>query len=284
MDIAKENPRVIGDFVWSGMDYLGEVGIGSWEYDDYAPRFDSGCGWISAGSGRIDLTGKPLAEMKYTRVAFGLDKIGLAVVPVHHTHHKHSPSAWKMSNAIESWTFEGCEGKSAAVEVYSRYPYVSLYVNDTCVGTKRTGKDGRTSFKTVYQPGILRAVALDHNRNTVAETSLETAGKETVLQAEPEKNHVKLNEDLCYVRLRYTDKNGTVKPLVRGDIHVEVEGGTLLGLGSACPYYPDRYLTDVTDTYYGEAMAVIRPDKEGILSVHAYSSAGNDTENILVKG
>lgn len=284
MDIAKEEPRVIGDFVWSGMDYLGEVGIGSWEYDDHAPRFDSGCGWISAGSGRIDLTGKPLAEMKYTRVAFGLDKIGLAVIPVHHTKHKHSPSAWKMSNALENWTFEGCEGKSAIVEVYSREPFVSLFLNDSCVGTKRTGKDGRVSFKTTYQPGLLRAAALDYNKNVVAETYLKTAGKETVLKVKPENKEVKLHEDLCYVRLRYTDKAGTVKPLVRGDIRVEVEGGTLLGLGSACPYYPDSYLKNVTDTYYGEAMAVIRPDKEGILSIRAYSSSGNDTANILVKG
>ena len=44
------------------------VGIGAWEYKDYAPRFDGGCGWVSAGSGRIDLTGKPLGEMAYTRV------------------------------------------------------------------------------------------------------------------------------------------------------------------------------------------------------------------------
>ena len=54
--MAKEDPRIIGDFVWAGMDYLGEVGIGSWEYKEYAKRFDIGPGWVSAGSGRIDLT------------------------------------------------------------------------------------------------------------------------------------------------------------------------------------------------------------------------------------
>lgn len=72
--MAKEEPRIIGDFVWAGMDYLGEVGIGSWEYKEYAKRFDNGPGWVSAGSGRIDLTGKPLAELTYTKVAFGLEK------------------------------------------------------------------------------------------------------------------------------------------------------------------------------------------------------------------
>ena len=71
-ELAKKHRRIIGDFVWAGMDYLGEVGIGAWEYRDYAPDFSHGPGWISAGSGRIDLTGKPLAEAAYTRVAFEL--------------------------------------------------------------------------------------------------------------------------------------------------------------------------------------------------------------------
>lgn len=69
-EMAKNNPRMIGDFVWAGMDYLGEVMVGSWEYDDYAKNFDGGLGWVSAGSGRIDLTGKPLCEALYTKVAF----------------------------------------------------------------------------------------------------------------------------------------------------------------------------------------------------------------------
>ena len=55
------------------------------EYKDYAPRFDGGCGWVSAGSGRIDLTGKPLGEMAYTRVAFELEDLAIAVMPVDHT-------------------------------------------------------------------------------------------------------------------------------------------------------------------------------------------------------
>ena len=45
MQEAKRDKRIIGDFVWAAQDYLGEVGIGAWEYKDYAPRFDGGCGW-----------------------------------------------------------------------------------------------------------------------------------------------------------------------------------------------------------------------------------------------
>ncbi len=119
MQEAKRDKRIIGDFVWAAQDYLGEVGIGAWEYKDYAPRFDGGCGWVSAGSGRIDLTGKPLGEMAYTRVAFELEDLAIAVMPVDHTKDVHSPSAWKMTNAMESWSWDGCDGNAAKVEVYT---------------------------------------------------------------------------------------------------------------------------------------------------------------------
>lgn len=67
---VQDNPRLLGDFVWSGMDYLGEVGLGAWEYKDYAPDFAHGPGWISSGCGRVDLIGTPLGEVLYTRVVF----------------------------------------------------------------------------------------------------------------------------------------------------------------------------------------------------------------------
>ena len=93
-ELAKENPRLIGDFVWAGFDYLGEVMVGSWEYEEYAKNFDAGLGWMSAGSGRIDLTGKPLGEALYTKVAFELEKGPyIAVRPLCHQKNSHSPSA-----------------------------------------------------------------------------------------------------------------------------------------------------------------------------------------------
>lgn len=271
---AKENPRLIGDFVWSGMDYLGEVGIGSWEYKEYAPRFDNGKGWVSAGSGRIDLTGKELAEMKYTRVAFELDKIGMAVIPVNTAKEKHSPSAWKMTNAVESWSWTGCSGRKTKVEVYARAASISLYINGKCVGTQSPKNDCKTVFHVKYEDGELMAVAYDEQHDVIAKTRLFTAQKETVLTLEPETTNLKLNQDLCYVRMRYTDKNGVLKPMTRSNIEVEVENGELLGLGSACPFYTYSYLGNVTDTYYGEAMAIIRPTREGKMSVHAKSEYG----------
>ena len=283
MQEAKQDKRIIGDFVWAAQDYLGEVGIGAWEYKDYAPRFDGGCGWVSAGSGRIDLTGKPLGEMAYTRVAFELEDLAIAVVPVNHTRDAHSPSAWKMTNAMESWSWDGCEGNAAKVEVYTRADHVSLYINGECIGTKKPKNDCKVFFDTTYHSGEIRAVACDANDNVIAEKTLTTAGKETVLRAEPELTEVNADHDLCYVRMRYTDENGESKPLARGKIRLAVEGGELLAFGSACPYYPESYQSAETDTYYGEAMAIIRPQAEaGKVVVKAESELGNATAEINI--
>ena len=268
-EMAQQEPRLIGDFVWAGMDYLGEVGVGSWEYRDYAPDFDHGPGWITAGSGRIDLTGHPLAEASYTKVAFGLTEGPvIAVRPVNHTHDKHSPSAWKMTNAIESWSWHGCEGEDADVEVYTRAPFVELFLNGRSCGKKKRGKNCIVCFRIKYEPGELTAVALDQQGNETAGASLTTAGNETILHAIPEQEIVKPGQ-LCYVNLIYSDAEGQVKPLERHRIHVCVENGTLLALGNACPYNAEGYGHDYTDTYWGRALAVVRADGAGPLTLTA---------------
>ena len=68
-------------------------------------------------------------------------------------------------------------------------------------------------------------------------------------------------DGLCFIRLQYTDKEGTVKPLERGILKVNVTNGELLGLGNGCPYNEIGYCTDRTDTYFGEALAVVRAGK-----------------------
>lgn len=271
-EFAKKTPALIGDFVWAGMDYLGEVGVGSWEYRNYAPDFLHGVGWITAGSGRINLIGEPLGEALYTKVAFELtDKPQIAVVPVSHTNKKHSPSAWKFSNAIPSWSWNGLDGKKASVEVYSRAPVVELYVNGKKVGRKKFKKNCRFDFGVKYRGGEITAVNLDKKGKEISRSSLKTAGEETVLSVVPEKSTVKAGE-VCFVRLRYTDESGVLKPLGRGIVEVKVDGGELLAAGSACPFNTIGYTGNKTDTYYGEAMAVVRAGS-GTVTVSA--SDGN---------
>lgn len=257
-ELAKQEPRLVGDFVWAGMDYLGEVMVGSWEYADYAETFDGGPGWVSAGSGRIDLTGKPLGEALYTRVALEADNGPyIAVCPVNHTGDRHSPSAWKMTNAMPSWSWTGCEGRKANVEVYARAARVELVLNGHTVGSKTLKNDCLARFSIPYESGTLEAVSYDAADHEIGRCKLQSAGGTTRLALDAEEPTVKPGH-LCYVRLRYTDENGITKPLARGNIQVQVRGGTLVGLGSACPFNKHSYLDSETDTYYGEALAIVR--------------------------
>ena len=257
-ELAKQEPRLVGDFVWAGMDYLGEVMVGSWEYADYAETFDGGPGWVSAGSGRIDLTGKPLGEALYTRVALEADNGPyIAVCPVNHTGDRHSPSAWKMTNAMPSWSWTGFEGRKANVEVYARAARVELVLNGHTVGSKTLKNDCLAKFSIPYESGTLEAVSYDAADHEIGRYKLQSAGGATSLTLDAEEPAAQTGH-LCYVRLRYTDENGITKPLMRGNIQVQVRGGTLVGLGSACPFNKHSYLDSETDTYYGEALAIVR--------------------------
>lgn len=257
-ELAKQEPRLVGDFVWAGMDYLGEVMVGSWEYADYAETFDGGPGWVSAGSGRIDLTGKPLGEALYTRVALEADNGPyIAVCPVNHTGDRHSPSAWKMTNAMPSWSWTGCEERKASVEVYARAARVELVLNGHTVGSKTLKNDCLARFSIPYESGTLEAVSYDAADHEIGRCKLQSAGGTTRLTLDAEEPTVKPGH-LCYIRLRYTDENGIAKPLARGNIQVQVRGGTLVGLGNACPFNKHSYLDSETDTYYGEALAIVR--------------------------
>lgn len=271
-ELAKQEPRLVGDFVWAGMDYLGEVMVGSWEYADYAETFDGGPGWVSAGSGRIDLTGKPLGEALYTRVALEADNGPyIAVCPVNHTGDRHSPSAWKMTNAMPSWSWTGCEERKANVEVYARAARVELVLNGHTVGSKTLKNDCLAKFSIPYESGTLEAVSYDAADHEIGRCKLQSAGGTTRLTLDAEEPTVKPGH-LCYIRLRYTDENGITKPLARGSIQVQVRGGTLVGLGSACPFNKHSYLDSETDTYYGEALAIVRMGDSDAMTIAASDS------------
>jgi beta-galactosidase len=263
---AKRNPRLIGDFVWAGMDYLGEAGVGAWEYAEYAPRFE-GFGWLTAGSGRVDLTGRPLGEALYTRVALEQDAGPyLAVRPVHHSGEKHSPSAWKMSDALDSWSWDGCEGRTAEVEVYARAASVELLVNGRSVGRRRLVDDCVARFRTPWRAGVVEAVAYDAAGAEIGRHALRSATGATELRAEPEQPAVRPGR-LAFVRLRYTGADGIGRPVERGLLTVAVTGGTLLGLGSAAPFNPASFTGTTTDTYYGEALAVVQAGEGGVIEL-----------------
>lgn len=187
-----------------------------------------------------------------------------------------------MTNTWESWSWNGCEGKKTQVEVYARGSRVALFLNGEKLGEKVPKGDCRVVFPVTYRPGVLMAVAYDADGNELHRTSLQSAQGDTRLALCPEQAAV-TPEELCYVRLRYTDSQGTLKPLTRGRINVSVKGGALLGLGNGCPYNETGYLTASTDTYYGEALAIVRPDGPGTMQITAESRLGTVQAEIVCK-
>lgn len=280
-ELAKKHPRIIGDFVWSGMDYIGETGDGCAEYSDY--RFDDEpCRRMTGGNGRIDLLGKPRAEAAYTRVAFERETGPLiAVNPVYQTE-KLRLTGWQLTKALESWSWRGCAGMPAQVEVYAQADSVELLVNGTSVGKKRLNHTCRAVFRTVYQDGEVTAVSYDSAGKEIGRYTLTTAEADTQLRVTPEESIV-APEGLGFVRLQYTDKNGVWKPMEKHTLRVRVENGTLEGLGSANAYVRGNYAQDTTQTYYGEAMAVIRAGANGPVRVTVTDEQGDHVLTIPVK-
>lgn len=278
-DIAQDHPQIIGDFVWAGMDYIGETGMGAPEYGDYKLAADET--QMTGGNGRIDITGKPRSEAAYTRVALGQATGPLiAVQPVDRTDDP-ALTGWALTRAVESWSWKGCEGKKATVEVYARAAQVELMLNNRSVGKKAVSKTCRTLFKVPYESGELTAISYDSAGNEIGRQTLRSAGDAAVLQVLPEKETVRPN-GLAFVRLRYTDAKGIWMPQERHTLKVQVENGTLLGLGSANSYVVGNYTTDVTDTYYGEALAILRANGSGEVRVSVTEDEGKAPVSALI--
>lgn len=262
-EIAKKNKRIIGDFVWAGWDYIGEVGDGAAEYSDY--KFEDPATRMTGGNGRIDLNGKPRAEAAYTRVAFERETGPFIAVDPVYQKEKLRLTGWQLTKALESWAWDGCNGEPAKVEVYARAAQVELFINGKSVGKKKV-KKCRANFNTTYQDGEITAVSYDENGKEINRYSLQTAGKDTVLQVRPEEKTVK-PEDLAFIQLQYTDSKGIWKPMEKHNIKVTVENGVLKGLGSPAPYVKGNYTDHTVATYYGEAMAVVQADGNGPVKV-----------------
>lgn len=251
---VKKHPQVVGDFVWSAWDYLGEACIGDWTYHSYKGLP------LLAGQGMIDITGKPLASMYFMQIIWGLRKKPfIGIRPVNHAKEAPSTGAWQFTNAIDSWSWQGFEGTKATVEVYADAAAVRLKLNDSEVGTKPV-KKYKAYFKLPYQPGTLTAEALDDKGDVISNHSLTTAGTETVLTVRHEKTVLRANnQDLCYLSIEFTDGKGNLKPYIEQRVEITVDGAvTLAGFGSALCKTDEVFDKNYHNSYRGRALAVLR--------------------------
>lgn len=275
---VKKYKQLIGDFVWSGWDYIGEACIGDWTYHSYKGLP------LLAGQGMIDITGKPLASMAFMQVVWGLrDKPFICVEPLNHSKETPEKGAWQFTNAIDSWNWPGYEGQKTKVEVYARGNAVRLLLNGKEIGRKRLRRN-RAVFSLKYMPGTLCAQVLDAKGNVISKSQLQSGDSRTVLRIQSEKKEVGPGE-IFYVPIEFTDEEGQLRPAIEQRIDIQTENGKLLGFGSALAKTDEVFDQDHHDSYRGRALAVLKAGKRGTITITALSQGYESaTETIKIKG
>lgn len=267
-----DNSYVIGDFMWTAWDYLGEAGVGEPAYGTTQAPFSKEYPCQNAYIGAVDLTGEPEAFAYYVATLWGVyNQPFIAVRPLSHAGEDYTLGKWRMTDAVHSWTWPGQEGKTAEIEIYSGAAFVELIQNGVPLG-KKVPEDCKVSFQTSYHPGILEAVAYDANGQETTRSELRTAAEKTRLTILPEETVIHADgEDLAYVAVEITDLSGIRKMLSDCPVKITVTGaGTLAAVGSADPRVTESYLSDTFTTYQGRMIAIIRSNGEaGAIRVRA---------------
>lgn len=271
--------QLIGDFVWSAWDYIGETCMG-WTYQSY-----KGLPLLS-GQGMIDITGLPLAQMAFLRTVWGTEtEPFLAVRPLNHSGETPSKGAWQFTNALDSWTWHGFEGKPTVAEVYTTADSVRLELNGKVIGTKKVRKN-KALFSVKYAPGTLTAIALDRSENETGRTRLISGEKAPILTVRPDRSVLPPDgQALCFAEIEFTDKNGVLLPYMEQRVDIKIDGNavTLQGFGSALTKTDEVFIHPYHNTYRGRALAVFRAGKADGKSTVTVSSENTEPVSFSIE-
>ena len=262
----EDYPWVIGEFVWTGYDYLGEPT----PYDTYWPS-------RSSYFGICDLAGLPKDRYYLYRSHWRTDDHTIHVLP--------------------HWTWPGREGKVTPVYCYTDAPEAELFVNGKSQGRISHNKESRLDrFRlrwnnVKYQPGELRVVAYNADGSVMGETKVKTAGEPAALQLDvecPLSDHNTLKadgSDLAYITVSLTDKAGTFCPTLDDDIILSVEGAGIFEAacnGDATSLQSMREPT--MKLFSGKAVFVVRSTKDsGTIKVTATDKKRNLQKTISLQ-
>ncbi|AET61101.1 glycoside hydrolase family protein [Paenibacillus terrae HPL-003] len=266
-----ENSHIVGDFTWTGWDYLGEVGAGRVKYDPDEVSFLGSYPWLTAWCGDIDIIGNRRPVSYYREIVFGLRKDPyIAVQRPEHYGKQPFPSKWSWSDSVGSWSWDGYEGKPIRVEVYADADEVELLVNGKSAGKAAAGYDHRNKaeFDVVYEPGEIAAVAYTDGQAT-GRMTLHSATGDVQLKVEADRAEIAASDrDLSFVMISLVDGHGNVYSTADRKVSVQVKGsGVLQGFGSANPKSSENFFDTERTTFDGKALAVVRPKDVGIITV-----------------
>jgi beta-galactosidase len=275
---VEELPYVIGCFVWTAMDYLGEAGTGVPRLVDIAPSDQSSNPMAEIGlffnfnswpmfvnfQGDIDLIGNPKPAYYYQRVVWRDQKLSMFVHKPIPEGKKEIVSPWGFPDILKCWNWEGHEGEKLQVLVYTRSEMVKLELNGKVIGeqTEDDSKSITATFEVPYEPGILTARCFDKGVETASEM-IKTVGKPVAIRLSADRTTIKAERnDLSYVMAEIIDDDGNVIPNA-DDILVDFEisgNGEIAGVGSGSPTDLSSFQQPRKRTWHGKCLAIVRPN------------------------
>ncbi|OFY69781.1 MAG: beta-galactosidase [Bacteroidetes bacterium RBG_13_42_15] len=287
--MVQSHNYILGDFVWTALDYLGESGIGRWYYPGDVPgEHWEGVlfPWHGAYCGDIDLIGwrKPISHYR-SMLYNDNEKLYLAVREPNPVSGKIKETIWAVWPTWESWTWPGYEGKDLQVEVYSKYPKVRLYLNKELIGEQATTEEQqfKAMFTLPYAAGELKAVGVMDNKE-VETTILQTTGDAAKIRLIPDRTKISANgQDLSFVTIEVTDANGRLQPNAENRLQFKIDGpGVIAGVDNASIKDVDPYVGTSRKAWHGRALVVIRSTKETGDIILTVSSEGLSNATVTI--
>ena len=257
--LVEAHPWVIGDFVWTAWDYLGEVGLGGSTLDNEPssrqfPYFNANCG-------DIDLCGFKKAPLYFREVVWGDSQLNLVVHAPIPAGRSENVAYWGWADERQSWTWPGSEGQLLDVVVYSSCDAVRLELNGKEIASQPVNDRLTVRFQVPYEPGELRAIGLSKDGKKMADASLQTAGEPRAIRLTADRSTIRADRnDLSYVTVDVVDEQGRVVPNGAYSVHFSVRGdGELAGVGSGIANEPASFQQPVYKTWRGRCLAILRP-------------------------
>ncbi|MDE7313005.1 MAG: DUF4982 domain-containing protein [Eubacterium sp.] len=285
-ELVERLAHVIGDFTWTGWDYIGEAGVGIPAYAWGEGGFGAAYPAQLAYTGDLDITGFRRPASYFRQIVFGLRTEPYIAVQNPSRYGQHLiKTPWVISDAAASWTYSGCEGQPVIVEVYAPGSETELLKNGVSLGRKPSGKKAgfRTLFETTYEPGTLAAVAYENGRE-IGRTQLVTAKAQRSLALSCEgRIETGSAQQLYYVQVCIQDEDGVAATDCDQKLTLHVEGGAdAVGFGSGDPKPSYTFSEGVTKTFGGRALIILKKNgKENSAKVVVEAENGMQAEIVV---
>ncbi len=285
-EMVEKHPYVIGDFVWTGMDYLGESGIGMSRLDNENISFLPPWPWYNANCGDVSVLGYKKPQMYFRDVVWRNSELEMLVHSPIPSGRKEIVSFWGWPDEWKNWNWQGNEGKPLQVAIYTRCDQVQLELNGQVIGRKNvTEKDSLKLYFTVpYQPGELVAIGYKNGTETVRQ-SLKTAGKPAVLKITAEEEQVFATPlDLAYFNVEVLDENGILVSDAEIPVEFNIKGKChLQAVGNGNPRDMKSFQQPKVKTYRGRCQLIVRACDDGDEIIVTAKSEGLTTGSSVVK-